>query len=266
MKYKISQVVKMTGIPAETIRYYESEGIVRPTRVNTYRYYSELDVLNLLEYRKMRNYGMNMAQIKDFFKIDDMGSYVQEFERLAEKYEEAVRFYQVLHEYAVQSIDTMSGAGDEVGKFHLVTMPEKYYINFYFNKENGSDKNAEIWQCWINKYYSLVEYLSIFQYENFILDVPKNECLWVNALDRKKVEELDIPLPENVAVIPSQQAIYTVAEMTGEEFFDLDVINNIKKYLKENNYRISGNVIGKMLSRIHSVEHRYMGIWIPVEL
>ncbi|MBQ7433809.1 MAG: MerR family transcriptional regulator [Lachnospiraceae bacterium] len=267
MKYKISEVSKMTGIPVDTIRYYETAGIVKPTRVNTYRYYSEIDVLNLLEYRKMRNYGMNMSEIKDFFQITDMEQYAREFERLEEKYAQAVRYYQALHKYAQQSVHTIREAAQGMGQYRLVTMPEKYYIHFYFHEEEGDEEESDIWQCWINEYYSLVEYLAIFKQENFILDVPKNECLWVNALDKKVVEELQIPLPTHVDVIPAHKAVYTVVEETGEDFYDLDVIDGVKQYLNAHQYQVAGDIIGKMISRIqdHGVERRYLGIWIPIE-
>ena len=267
MRYRISEVSKMTGIPVDTIRYYESSGIVNPERVNTYRYYSELDVLNLLEYRKMRNYGMNMSEIRDFFRIGDMEHYAQEFERLETEYAEAARYYQVLYEYARQSVHTIREAAEGKGDYRLMTMPERYYISFYFQEDTMSGEASRIWQCWINKYYSLVEYLAIFKQKSFLSEVPETECLWVNALDKRVVEELQIPLPEHADVIPAHRALYTVVEETGADFYDPAIIHDIKQYLKKHHYRLAGDIIGKMIARIQDqgVEHRYLGVWIPIE-
>ncbi len=45
----ISTVAARSGVPAKTIRYYESVGLIPPARRsgNGYRHYSEMDIQNL---------------------------------------------------------------------------------------------------------------------------------------------------------------------------------------------------------------------------
>src|SRR6185437_8344291 len=62
----IGQVSQRTGIPAKTIRYYESVGLLpRPTRgENHYRRYSQADVNRLLLLRRIKLLGAPLAEAK----------------------------------------------------------------------------------------------------------------------------------------------------------------------------------------------------------
>lgn len=56
---KKSQICRMVGISAETLRYYVNEGIIHPRQDpgNYYFYYSKEDAIRLLQIRMMRGYG-----------------------------------------------------------------------------------------------------------------------------------------------------------------------------------------------------------------
>ncbi len=62
----IGQVSQRTGIPARTIRYYESVGLLpRPARgTNDYRRYSRADITRLLLLRRAKLLGAPLAEAK----------------------------------------------------------------------------------------------------------------------------------------------------------------------------------------------------------
>jgi MerR family copper efflux transcriptional regulator len=66
----IGQVSKRTGIPAKTIRYYESIGLLPPPPrgENTYRRYSGADVNRLLLLRRIKLLGASLADAKDLLE------------------------------------------------------------------------------------------------------------------------------------------------------------------------------------------------------
>lgn len=54
--YTVKQTSKITGIPADTLRFYDKKGILSPARKeNRYRYYSEEDLIKL-EYLSVMKY------------------------------------------------------------------------------------------------------------------------------------------------------------------------------------------------------------------
>ena len=67
---KIKDVEKQVGISKANIRFYEEEGLIHPARnqENNYREYSETDVEQLQEIKKLRLIGIPVQEIKDIYE------------------------------------------------------------------------------------------------------------------------------------------------------------------------------------------------------
>ena len=65
MDWTIKQIAEMTGISADSLRYYEKQGIVSPKRSeNGYRYFDETDIA-ILKYVVVMKYAhFSLAEIK----------------------------------------------------------------------------------------------------------------------------------------------------------------------------------------------------------
>ena len=65
MNYTIKKITELTGLSADTLRYYEKEGIVlTKRRENGYRYYDDNDI-SILKYIVVMKYaGFSLAEIK----------------------------------------------------------------------------------------------------------------------------------------------------------------------------------------------------------
>jgi DNA-binding transcriptional MerR regulator len=68
--FTIGQVSQRVGIPAKTIRYYESVGLLPapPRGANTYRRYSGADVNRLLLLRRIKLLGVPLAAAKELLE------------------------------------------------------------------------------------------------------------------------------------------------------------------------------------------------------
>lgn len=65
MKLTIRQASEQTGIPADTLRYYDKEGLVSPGRSEGgYRHYDERDIVNLKHIVVMKYAHFTLAEIK----------------------------------------------------------------------------------------------------------------------------------------------------------------------------------------------------------
>ena len=70
MELTISQISKTTGLSADTLRYYEKEGILSAKRrENGYRYYDEKDITDLKYLVVMKYAGFSLAEIKNIEMI-----------------------------------------------------------------------------------------------------------------------------------------------------------------------------------------------------
>ena len=70
MGFTIKQAEGIIGIPADTLRYYDREGIISPKRhENGYRYYDEADIM-ILKYIVVMKYArFSLAEIKKMVEV-----------------------------------------------------------------------------------------------------------------------------------------------------------------------------------------------------
>ena len=99
--YMISVAAELTGMHPQTLRVYESKGLVNPTRSggNT-RLYSQSDIERLELINQLTDEGINLAGV---VRILDMKERAEERERENEKLREQLRRAQdELHELKMQ--------------------------------------------------------------------------------------------------------------------------------------------------------------------
>jgi DNA-binding transcriptional MerR regulator len=72
---KIGEFVKLTGIQAHTLRYYEKIGILPKTdrTKNRYRNYTEKDLKRIEFIQKAKTLGLNLLQIAHILDLNDKG-------------------------------------------------------------------------------------------------------------------------------------------------------------------------------------------------
>lgn len=108
MTYSIGEISEMLGIPISTLRYYDKKGLlplVERTNGNI-RVFSDMDVrwLNMIEC--LKNTGMELKDIKTFFKWCDEGDSTidQRYEMFLERKLETERQISILQ----KSLDLIS--------------------------------------------------------------------------------------------------------------------------------------------------------------
>jgi DNA-binding transcriptional MerR regulator len=70
MNYTIKQTAKIAGLSADTLRYYEKEGVISPKRrENGYRYYDERDIAGLKNIVVMKYAHFSLAEIKSMEEL-----------------------------------------------------------------------------------------------------------------------------------------------------------------------------------------------------
>jgi len=70
MKWTIKQTTESTGLSADTLRFYEKEGMVSPKRhENGYRYYDERDIMILKNIVVMKYAHFTLAEMKSMEEL-----------------------------------------------------------------------------------------------------------------------------------------------------------------------------------------------------
>ncbi|GAA5316256.1 MAG: Cu(I)-responsive transcriptional regulator [Candidatus Pelagadaptatus aseana] len=121
----ISQAAKISGLPAQTVRYYESIGLVSPARMahNGYRSFSKSDVDRLCFLKQAKTTGFSLEESRDLLALyenaDRRSQHVKQLvldklSRLDQQIEELMAMRQTLSELAEGC------QGDEQPNCHII--------------------------------------------------------------------------------------------------------------------------------------------------
>lgn len=132
--YTIGQLAKLAGVSARTLRHYEDEGLLHPSRTDSnYRIYRERDVKRLAQIIAMRACGLPLPTIRRLFEdpnadvLASLASHLHSLLQQEKSLEEAV----ARTEKAIAAIERMKGmdsetAFDELKKKKLEDFEKAY--------------------------------------------------------------------------------------------------------------------------------------------
>ena len=81
MKCKIGEFSKLGKVSVKTLRYYDSEGILKPAytdRWNGYRYYAPEPLNDLMLIREYRAAGFGISEIRELLSDGDPGQHLSQ--------------------------------------------------------------------------------------------------------------------------------------------------------------------------------------------
>lgn len=93
LELEISEVSKITGLKAHTLRYYESIGLIKDIKRNGSgkRIYTELDLKWLEVINRLRETGMNISKMREYARLRHIGDdTILERKHIMEEHLEAI--------------------------------------------------------------------------------------------------------------------------------------------------------------------------------
>lgn len=126
--YKIGEISRLYGIGADSLRYYEELGILRPRRdVNGYRLYSIQDISRLNIIRDLRRLGFSMGRIKEYLDRQSVRSTLELLEEEQRLIDRKIEELSVLRDNialrALSLRQSSAGGGDE--SIRLLSLPRR---------------------------------------------------------------------------------------------------------------------------------------------
>ncbi|MCD8098350.1 MAG: MerR family transcriptional regulator [Lachnospiraceae bacterium] len=265
-KYKVGEIARMLGLSSETLRYYESHGIITPYRDESsgYRYYEAWDINYLLDSIWYRSFGFSLNDVEQMINRDDLSQFKthcrsreSELLQLINEYQQKLRSLALLR----QNIERIPL---ELGTF------------------TPDDSPALIWQCQrtndtlndntdeVRRWVQLMPFIEhTFVMPSVTPDRDSfNDYSWGFSLSPEKAAQFNIDMSNpGVQYIPSYRSIRTVFHAGDNGTFIDAFSEQVLRPLKEQGLQIAHPPIGHLLVRIHEDGHikRFFKVWIPVE-
>jgi len=128
MNYTIRQTAEITGLSADTLRYYEKEGVISPKRCeNGYRYYDEYDISALKYIIVMKYAHFSLSEIKGMEELQTrargtqcneiakriLGAKANELRQVIQNYQKTVTLFEEILQM-IESADAYDQNKDQI--------------------------------------------------------------------------------------------------------------------------------------------------------
>ena len=125
MRYRVKEVSRITGIPVDTLRYFEKIGVISPEidKNNNYRYYSAWDINFLFEYLNYRKLEYSSKDLIQYIHHASLQEQIDMIEKQCGYFEERREYYQMLYEQSRNHLNAIRDIEDRLNKIEFISMP-----------------------------------------------------------------------------------------------------------------------------------------------
>ena len=240
-EYKVSEFARLLDLTPETIRYYESVGIINPRHDenNRYRYYLSTDFSRLYNAKLLRSLGFALSDIRTFFyekdNMEQKNMALEQAKKLRLKAEELQRQIEVLNVLA-EDLDSL----DRLLTEHDITESEPFWL-VPFRTDYSFDLDEETLNS-IKKLYEKI--LVPIGLENIAIATESGRAMTGNAgwlvstvIHEKNTYKNYIGLDSCMANLmrPAMYGAYHHITIAGKENSPLTNVYDVTGSLCENN-------------------------------
>lgn len=273
MNYKVSDLSKILDISSNTVRRYEGMGYLSPDRMdaNGYRVYGAADVTKMIIINNYRKIGFSHAEIAKILK----GSYQEKISLYEERLVAMDKELELLTGLRHMLKDDLA----LMKKIEAVT--DGFYerdcvpMNYVLYSEKGELLKEDGRLDTIQEYfYNAAELRYIYIFKKEEIEQGILACNEGIAVKDVHMERFGLALNEYTGVYEKRNSIMKIAKLplnfaecqqTEKERLFHEIFDDMLSYLKDNQYAVSGDVIGVKISMSLEAENeeQYVLISIP---
>lgn len=265
MLYKTGDVERIFGIPAETVRFLEKKGLVKPIRDkrNGYRYFNSVDLNKLVAYKFYRSFEFSLDESIEILNllahVESVGQIEHHMDVIARK----IAHYQALLERLKELKHSFEQVEGMLGQFRIEDSPDLLLYYNQLNERFVMDKlQREVTLEWLSQ-MPLIQLALYIPREM----VPGGDAVYFGYAVRTKYREVvervsRLPLTRR---IPPKKSVFTVIKAYDGEHL-IELLQPALAFMAERNLVLDGDVIGWIIHENEDARGlvRYFEVWLPV--
>lgn len=273
-KYKIGDISKLLGIPAQTLRYYEEQGIVSPHKdeMTGYRYYDAWDLNNLIDSVYYRALDFSINQTQEIINEDDLEGIKQKFMHQEVVLIQKIEKYKKMLEITSKQRQKITHFKDHLKHFQMSRCPGllfcRYRMKNTLQLKNGDTRITELQpeiQEWMDNIPNVTPTFTV-PINSLEGGYETMQYWWGWSMPVDEALQAKMQINEYNEYLPSVKSLYTVFEAYGEGTFAKSFYEDIFSKIDQDRYVISGDPVGRLVTKTHDKfgMHRYFETWIPI--
>lgn len=263
MEYKIGEVSRILNISKEMIRYYEKQGILKPSRKedNNYRTYSVMDVFLLMEIIRYQSIHFGIKDISKLLNEHYLENYSQYLYHYYQEIDQDIIKKILLKERVKELAEKIETCKYNIAKCWVKNVPA-YQLVFLTSGKGDHYEKLQLLDENRNQLFSKERMVYV---ESMVLFEEEKETWWY-GMEEKYVQALNLSFKDK-KLLDEQMCLCTMIDMGEIGEFDRKKINDFLNNTKKE-YQIVGIPRGIIVGRGYEGDkfQRIMEIEIPIAL
>lgn len=249
------------GMTPQGLHWYESQGLISPTRVNSYRKYSEQDFCLLSRIRFYHQIGFGIKEVKCLIE-SDMNSIACLMEEYTEEKRRDLEKEQVILSIIDERADMTRNFETQVGTCKEVDLEPFFFRCSVQGGNNSHSDQGEAIKAWVEN-IPLTQYISINDYKNKTSDLNMIGIMLPEKYLKFANDTMKQDIKTGIAqLFPRKKALYGFAETT-----DSSKEKGAQNIFGEHNQgRLEGTILRRPITcrLIDGEAHAYWEVWAPL--
>lgn len=276
--FKVGEVSTLLGMPNQTIRYFDKEGVVVPFSDprTGHRMYSVYDIYKISMRRQYKNLGISVADTKDILNGNDIEAIK---DKLAISARELAR-EKLLTELRCESLDIfrerIQRIPQNLYRYTFRPRPARWHHLHMRDRQLVNSPNCTEARRIAMDFMPLSVYTFRFSKEQCDLYFSKERPTtvpphleWDVTFDSPYAERVGFDKIDTAFYVPEVQGcVYTVFKQLETCYLDIEQLRPAMTHLKEHNLLLNGDVCGNIIinySNDQGENERFFEAWLPVE-
>ena len=268
MKYKINEVSQITGVPVDTLRYYEKIGVISPKidDNNHYRYYEAWDINFIFDYTNYRKLEYSSRESLNFIHGASLEEQLAMLQTKQHYYQSKIEHYTKLKGRNDKLLAEIQGLCESLNHVTMEQAPAYLYIPYRKNYDfHGFKEYKEELNEWLGHLEMTDNVIMVDK--DCALNQGENTYHWGLMVQESDFRATGLRITDNVRRIPEGLCVKIVIQAGGAGTFHYSLLEPAFKFIKEHNFTLAGDPYGILWIRSHEGEqmHRYFAFYLPVE-
>ena len=263
--YTIGELVKILGVTAETIRYYERKNIIQPihNEESGYRYYTAWDLHVLIRARCYLGFGLTIEETADLLKKENAHQIDEVLEKQEQVIEKNIIYQMNLLKKIRLNRKLLNDTKDQ--HFSILKSPGIYRIDTQkcYNIDLTKQEQNEL-----NTFCQNVPFIFLtahFKKED--IDNYNTDFYFGVGIEEEYASLFDIQETDYIQYYPPQNCLYMCISSHSGQFLTYHALNPAFEYMKQNNLQLNGDIITQIIaySKPQDEYINWHHIWIPIK-
>ncbi len=268
MKYKISEISKMSGFSPSGIRFFEEAGLISPIRGSNqkYREFTLNELQLILACKRLREFGYSLQEAVEFLSMDTHSEVIASFHDQIKKIEQEITTKRLLTNMLAQKKACLERMESRGVCCEIRQMPALFRVNLWQpGSQEGEYHPFSLVHEWLDK-SPFTESCLELSGDSLLSGEGDLETRWGLSIEEETAKKINFQPTFMYESIPITNCVCSIVQINENLTISSSQLTHVREFLAKKSLKISRPAYSRYIigRKKGSAFIRFDQLWIPV--